>query len=203
MNWTSRYLLYKSKSTSFNPNAIYTCISPSLVPTIANPIFVTRPVPPTAASQDTMDTKDVTFNPCESLFPLTSRSELFTLRRTSRTKAQNGKQSKLRISKRSLPGEKARRNVKAVCSDSEVQLTRKAALYHSFTQIIHIATFRTSFDFRSMFPETPKLESSSDLCGSPSTISAEIVTSRPAALPNPIFTLSPVRIILLHGEDLG
>ena len=147
-----------------------------------------------------VDTKSVIFNSCNRLFPLTAQADAFTLRRNARIKGQYGKQSKLRVSKRSLPSDRGRRNVRPSYADYETHLRRKAILSDASIQIIHITTFRNSFDFRSM---VPRLESGPVLHCSPASTVPETSLGGPGLQSNPIFTVPEVSIRLWYRPDFN
>lgn len=147
-----------------------------------------------------VDTKSVIFNSCDRLFPLTAQPDAFTLRRSARIKGQYGKQSKLRVSKRSLPTDRGRRNVRPSYADYETHLRRKAVFSDASIQIIHITTFRTSFDFRSI---VPRLENGPILHDSPAGTVPETSLSGPGLKSNPIFTVPVVSVRLSYHPDLN
>lgn len=177
-------------TASFWPRFVRTLVISSIA-TIAYLRMTTK--------QEHMDFRDVNFDPCDCLISLGTRPRPSPLssRRNSRLKAQHGKQSKLRVSKRSLPGEKIRKNVRLSNAAYDIHLVQQVLADPSI-QIIHITTFTTSFDFRSIasFDSEPKSKLPLDPIPADNVLQHE--SSQQTLQTKPIFTLPQVRAGLVH-----
>lgn len=142
--------------------------------------------------QEHMNAENVNFDPCDRLLALSTRSALSSYRRNSRIKSQHGKQSKLRVSKRSLLGDKARRSTRPAGVAHEIQMV-KQALADPSIQLIHITTFTTSFDFRSTTAAVSDTIQSPVLDHKISENAPGIESSLSARRIEPIFSLPHVR----------